>query len=98
MSSSKELATGVAWDNWDRFVNTLTGKDTLHDTVGVCYQVVDDSKSPNKAPAQNQVGDDARSSNAAPVENQVVDRARYSNGAPAHNQVLDIVRSSNRAP
>ena len=32
------LATGVAFDNFDRFVETLSGKDTLHDTVGIVYQ------------------------------------------------------------
>ncbi|CAG9818900.1 unnamed protein product [Phaedon cochleariae] len=32
------LATGVAFDNFDRFVETLSGKDTLHDTVGIIYQ------------------------------------------------------------
>ena len=31
------LATGVAFDNFDRFVETLSGKDTLHDTVGIVY-------------------------------------------------------------
>ena len=32
------LGTGLAWDNYDRFVETLTDKNTLHDTVGICYQ------------------------------------------------------------
>ncbi|GFU64830.1 hypothetical protein TNCV_2144651 [Trichonephila clavipes] len=32
------LSTGVAFDNFDRYVDTLTGKDTLHDTVGIIYQ------------------------------------------------------------
>ena len=32
--------TGVAWDNFDRFVETVSGKDTLHDTVGIAYQTV----------------------------------------------------------
>lgn len=30
--------TGVAFDNFDRFVETTSGKDTLHDTVGIFYQ------------------------------------------------------------
>ena len=33
-------AIGIAWDNYDRFVATRSGKDTLHDTVGITYQVV----------------------------------------------------------
>lgn len=33
------LLTGVAYDNYDRFVDTSTGKDTLHDTVGIIFQI-----------------------------------------------------------
>ena len=34
MSLSVESGTGAAgWDNFDRFVNTPSGKDTIHDTV-----------------------------------------------------------------
>ncbi|GFW09604.1 hypothetical protein TNCV_3997101 [Trichonephila clavipes] len=39
---SPSLSTGVAFDNFDRYVDTLTGKDTLHDTVGIIYQNVSD--------------------------------------------------------
>jgi len=35
---SPKLSTGVAFDNFDRFVETSNGKDTLHDTVGILYQ------------------------------------------------------------
>lgn len=28
----------MAYDNFDRFVETTSGKDTLHDTVGIIYQ------------------------------------------------------------
>lgn len=30
--------THVAFDNFDKFVETSSGKDTLHDTVGIVYQ------------------------------------------------------------
>lgn len=33
-----QLRTHVAFDNFDRFVETSSGKDTLHDTVGIVYQ------------------------------------------------------------
>ena len=33
-----DLSTGLAWDNYDEMAHTLSGKDTLHDTVGICYQ------------------------------------------------------------
>lgn len=32
------FCTGVAYDNFDRFVDTASGKNTLHDTVGIIYQ------------------------------------------------------------
>ena len=32
--------TGLAFDNYDRFVETTSDKDTLHDTVGIFYQHV----------------------------------------------------------
>lgn len=35
------LCTGLAFNNFDRFVDTSTGKDTLHDTVGIIFQNVD---------------------------------------------------------
>ena len=33
------VGTGLAWDNYDRFVETSSGKDTIHDTVGIAYQL-----------------------------------------------------------
>jgi hypothetical protein len=33
---------GVAFNNYDRFVETITGKDTLYDTVGIVYQDIFD--------------------------------------------------------
>ena len=44
MSLNASTATGVAWDNFDRFVETKSGKDTLQDTVGIAYQVPDNSR------------------------------------------------------
>ena len=41
MKTTPEFNTGIAWDNFDRFVETKSGKDTLHDTVGIAYQMRD---------------------------------------------------------
>ena len=38
MQLSASLSTGVAFDNFDRFIETLSGKDTLGDTVGREHQ------------------------------------------------------------
>ena len=38
MNRSPNVATGLAFDNFDRFVETLSGRNTLHDTVGIAYQ------------------------------------------------------------
>ena len=40
MKLSPFLSPGVAFDNFDRYVETMSGKDTLHDTVGIAYQDV----------------------------------------------------------
>ena len=44
MSLNASAATDVAWDNFDRFVEIKSGKDTLHDTVGIAFQVLDNSQ------------------------------------------------------
>jgi len=38
MSNDPHLCTSLAWDNYDENTETLSGKGTLHDTVGICYQ------------------------------------------------------------
>lgn len=38
MVNAAELCTSLAWDNYDENTETLSGKGTLHDTVGICYQ------------------------------------------------------------
>ena len=44
MSFNASAATSVAWNNFDRFGETKSGKDTLHDTVDIAYEVLDNSK------------------------------------------------------
>ena len=39
MHCSPERGIGVAFDNLDRFVETQSGKDTLHDMVGIAYEI-----------------------------------------------------------
>lgn len=41
------LTTHIAFDNYDRFVDTATGKDTLHDAVGIIYQFRRENDDPN---------------------------------------------------
>ena len=38
LQKKKGLCTGLAWDNYDEMNETLSGRGTLHDTVGICYQ------------------------------------------------------------
>ena len=45
LNSLKGSGIGLAWDNFDRFVDTFNGKDTLHDTVATAFQ-----KSSEKTP------------------------------------------------
>ena len=37
------LCTGLAFNNFDRFIDTTSGKDTLHDTVGIIFENQDES-------------------------------------------------------
>lgn len=42
------LFVGIVYDNYDRFVETINGKDTLHDPIGILYENIsnpDDSNS-----------------------------------------------------
>ncbi|KAL3265545.1 hypothetical protein HHI36_009750 [Cryptolaemus montrouzieri] len=55
------LCTGVAFDNFDRYVDTLNGKETLHDTVGIIYQNIDN----NSQSELNQ--DDGNAENSSPT-------------------------------
>ncbi|GFX58424.1 hypothetical protein TNCV_320061 [Trichonephila clavipes] len=41
VNKNENLSTGMAFDNFNRFVDTKNGKDTLHDTVGIIYQNID---------------------------------------------------------
>ena len=38
MGYSDNLGYALAWDNFDENSETLSGHDTLLDTVGICYQ------------------------------------------------------------
>lgn len=38
ITQKNDLCTHVAFDNYDRFVDTINGKETLHVTVGIIYQ------------------------------------------------------------
>ncbi|CAH1099064.1 unnamed protein product [Psylliodes chrysocephalus] len=38
INTDSKLSTHVVFDNFDRFVDTTSGKDTMHDRVGIIYQ------------------------------------------------------------
>ena len=40
ISKENSCSTRLAFDNYGRFKEALSGKDTLHDTVGIAYQTV----------------------------------------------------------
>ena len=53
MKLNPRRGTGVSWDNFDRFVETITGKETVHDTVGITYQTIREEE-----PIDQEPGDD----------------------------------------
>lgn len=48
------LRTHVAFDNFDKFVETSSGKDTLHDTVGIVYQNIVQDRDPGRETEKQQ--------------------------------------------
>ena len=51
------LSTGLYWTNYEETPETILGANTLHDTVGICYQnvVVSDN---DTSPADRHLIDD----------------------------------------
>ena len=47
------LCTHVAFDNFDRFVDTVNGKEILHDTVGIIYQFIPQNPVPKNYSSAN---------------------------------------------
>lgn len=58
ISRTTNLCTGLAFNNFDRFVDTPSGKDTLHDTVGIIYQNIDNTAQNDSIIRENIVSDD----------------------------------------
>lgn len=48
VSLEPNRGTGLACDNYDVNMDTIDGKDTLHTTVGICYQSIQDYDSMKK--------------------------------------------------
>ena len=46
--------TSVAWDNFERFVETITVKETLHDTVGITCQTITDEEPIDQEPGNDE--------------------------------------------
>ena len=63
------LSTGTAWDNYDELTETLSGKNTLHDTVGICYQ--------NKVTVHHAVSTEEPLAQESPQERPAKRRRQY---------------------
>ena len=50
---SPGLSTALAWDNYDEFTESLSGSDSLHDTVGICYQNISEALGDVPVPEEN---------------------------------------------
>lgn len=40
---SSNLCTSMTFNNSDKFIDTINGKDTLHDIVGIIFEHLDDN-------------------------------------------------------
>lgn len=68
MNYAKERSTHVAFDNFDRFVDTSSCKNTLYDTVGTIYQFTADEESENCEDTDN-VDDETMDTSTTSVVN-----------------------------
>ncbi|CAH0731407.1 unnamed protein product, partial [Brenthis ino] len=92
---SKNLCTGVAYDNFDRFVDTSSGKDTLHDTVGIIFQ---DISNFNESNSNNVIMNVAEESDNTPQELNEI-REEINEAPQQHQQELNETTDEiNEAP
>ena len=54
MKLNPRCGTGVAWDDFDRFLETTTGKERLRDTVGITYQTITEEETSDQEPDDNE--------------------------------------------
>ena len=71
MKLNPNLKTGIAFDNYDRYVETVTSKNTLHDIVGIAYQ---DVIEPETEIGANTLNIDFESTSAADVQSAVPEK------------------------
>ena len=65
---TSNLCTSLAFNNFDRFVDTASGKDTLHDTVGIIFQHI--------APNADNIMPETESNNENPNANNEISKKR----------------------
>lgn len=53
MKACKNSSAWLAFDNYDRYVETFTRKNTLHDTVRITYQLRNDAEDENEGENKN---------------------------------------------
>ena len=54
MTMDSKAGVGLVFDNFNCFVETLSGKDTLHDTIGIAYQISTKDQCQGAEPEQSQ--------------------------------------------
>ena len=72
----KGLSTGLAFDNYDENTETLSGANTLHDTVGIEYQDIVDTADDDHVDDAQVPADGKQLSGDVGVQNQTVNHSR----------------------
>jgi len=49
------MPVGLAFDNYDEQMSTLSGSNTLHDTMGILYQIQQDTAERTPGPQNSQI-------------------------------------------
>ena len=50
MKVNPQCGKGVVWDDFDKFLETITGKETLCNTYGITYQTITEEESIDQEP------------------------------------------------
>ena len=53
MEACENTSLALAFDNYDCYAETFSGKNTLHDTLGNAYQLRNDAEDGNKDDSEN---------------------------------------------
>ncbi|KAJ8685330.1 hypothetical protein QAD02_021123 [Eretmocerus hayati] len=83
-----DLGTGVAYNNFDRNIETQSGNDTMHDTVGIIYQNVVESDTDSEDDENAVQETPGRTARRRRFESNVLQIAEYNRHVTYHKTFI----------